>query len=262
MTATAPSSMYAGGSSPRLVGDAGDQPVARGHGALAGVEQRGSCPCRRCTWPRPARSSTARRAPPAGRRAARRAGCRRSRRRRRSTARSRRAARAGRRSRPAGRRPSRACRRSISSVRLALVASVDVHAGEVPGQPAVDRAGGELAGLGARRARPAARRAATRAWGPRSRSRAAGPSARGSGRASRAPATRSALRVSCHTIAFASGRPLSRSHSTTVSRWLAMPIAATSAGRGAGRRERLVDARARALRGSRPRRARPTPGAA
>jgi hypothetical protein len=32
----------------------------------------------------------------------------------------------------------------------------------------------------------------------------------------------------CHTIAFASGRPLERSHSTTVSRWLVMPTAATS----------------------------------
>ena len=32
----------------------------------------------------------------------------------------------------------------------------------------------------------------------------------------------------CQTIALSTGLPLSRSHSTTVSRWLAMPIASMS----------------------------------
>jgi hypothetical protein len=49
------------------------------------------------------------------------------------------------------------------------------------------------------------------------------------------PAARSAshagaVRRSCHTIALATGRPVARSHSTVVSRWLVMPIAATAAG--------------------------------
>jgi hypothetical protein len=43
--------------------------------------------------------------------------------------------------------------------------------------------------------------------------------------ASQAPA----VRRSCHTIALHTGRPVERSHTTVVSRWLVMPIAATSA---------------------------------
>src|SRR4051794_12742962 len=39
---------------------------------------------------------------------------------------------------------------------------------------------------------------------------------------------RCAVRRSCHTIALCKGWPLARSHRTVVSRWLAMPIAATS----------------------------------
>jgi hypothetical protein len=35
-----------------------------------------------------------------------------------------------------------------------------------------------------------------------------------------------AVRRSCHTIARASGFPVARSHATTVSRWLVMPMAA------------------------------------
>ena len=38
------------------------------------------------------------------------------------------------------------------------------------------------------------------------------------------------VRVSCHTIALYTGFPVALSHTTTVSRWLVMPIARTSAG--------------------------------
>ena len=38
------------------------------------------------------------------------------------------------------------------------------------------------------------------------------------------------VRVSCHTIALAYGRPVRRFHTTVVSRWLAMPSASRSAG--------------------------------
>ncbi len=37
-----------------------------------------------------------------------------------------------------------------------------------------------------------------------------------------------AVRRSCHTIAFATGAPVSRSQTTVVSRWLVMPMAAIS----------------------------------
>jgi hypothetical protein len=43
-------------------------------------------------------------------------------------------------------------------------------------------------------------------------------------------ATSSAVRVSCHTSAFASGAPVFRSHTTVVSRWFVMPTAASSLG--------------------------------
>jgi hypothetical protein len=46
------------------------------------------------------------------------------------------------------------------------------------------------------------------------------------GRAQRVARRRGA--PSCQTIAFATGRPDARSHRTVVSRWLVMPIAATS----------------------------------
>ncbi len=36
------------------------------------------------------------------------------------------------------------------------------------------------------------------------------------------------MRVSCHTIALWIGSPVSRSHTTAVSRWLVMPIASMS----------------------------------
>ena len=41
-------------------------------------------------------------------------------------------------------------------------------------------------------------------------------------------AARSAVRVSCQTMARVTGRPVSVSHSTVVARWLVMPIAVRS----------------------------------
>ena len=49
------------------------------------------------------------------------------------------------------------------------------------------------------------------------------------------------MRVSCHTIAFITGSPVLRSHTTAVSRWLVMPSAAMSSPAGAGLLDRLVD---------------------
>ena len=48
----------------------------------------------------------------------------------------------------------------------------------------------------------------------------------GSRPAARSPAQASAVRRSCQTIARCTGRPVARSQSTVVSRWLAMPMAA------------------------------------
>ena len=54
--------------------------------------------------------------------------------------------------------------------------------------------------------------------------------------------TRSSVRVSCQTIALCTGVPVRRSHSTVVSRWLVMPMAARSRGADAGPLHGLVDA--------------------
>ncbi len=132
---------------------------------------------------------------------------------------------------------------------------------QVPQQPAVDRAEGELAPPRRARARRGPRRASTRASGPRSRSRAAARPRRAGGRGPPSPAssrTSGAVRVSCQTIALCSGWPLSRSHSTAVSRWLVMPIAATSPAAAPPRRARPRSPPACAAR-SRARRARPIP---
>ena len=117
--------------------------------------------------------------------------------------------------------------RSIRSVRLALVASVTwtparCQASQLSTVPAASSP------ASARARAPGSSSSSHESFGPEkyvasgrpvcSRKRSSAPSA----------ATRSALRASCHTIALASGRPVSRSHSTTVSRWFAMPIAATS----------------------------------
>ena len=70
-------------------------------------------------------------------------------------------------------------------------------------------------------------RAASAASTPRSRGLAPTRCARGSAlRGSAAQAA--AVRRSCHTMAGCSGRPVTRSHTTVVSRWLVMPIARRS----------------------------------
>ena len=125
----------------------------------------------------------------------------------------------------------------MSSVRLAFVTSVACTppsgaAGEVPEHPGVGGAEGELARLGA------GARAVDVVEDPGDLGRrevgrrAAGRSARGSGPAPPSAAsasTRSCVRVSCQTIAREIGSPVARSQTTAVSRWLVMPMAATSA---------------------------------
>ena len=124
---------------------------------------------------------------------------------------------------------------SNSSVRDALVASV---AWTVPpvsrhSRKLVDGAEGELALLGASRARRRHCRASTRSWSPRNTDRARSPV-----RAVTigfvpvclaARRTSAAVRRSCQTIALWIGLPVARSHTSVVSRWLVMPIAAMSA---------------------------------
>ena len=236
-------------------------PCARGHGARAGVEEQEVARAVGALGLALRRSSTDRRAPPAGRRAGAASGMP-------SIAPTTPldgpiAGSSARGTPIASSRPSSqsSVSRSISSVRLGVGRVGDVDAGEVPGEPAVDRARRKLAGLGSARARPGARRAATRAWGPRSRSRAAGPSARGSGRASRAP--RRARRCAC---------PATRSRSRAGAR-LALPqhdglALVGDADRGHVRRRARPPPRAprrctrASARAARRRRARPTPGAA
>ncbi len=65
-----------------------------------------------------------------------------------------------------------------------------------------------------------------------------------------APAARScahtgAVRRSCHTIARCSGRPVARSQTTAVSRWLVMPRRADGGARGGGARHDLAHRRER-----------------
>ena len=74
-------------------------------------------------------------------------------------------------------------------------------------------------------------RAARRSWWPRNRDRAAArswPSPSGSCPAALSLRQVSAVRRSCQTMALWIGRPVRRSHSTQVSRWLVMPMAAMS----------------------------------
>ncbi len=115
-------------------------------------------------------------------------------------------------------------------------------AGQARQQPGVDRARRELAAPPPARARRRRGRAARRASWPRSTAPPRAPSARAAGaraRRPRAPGSASSVRASCHTIAGAIGRPVARSQTTTVSRWLAMPTARTSAPRrGVGQRRR------------------------
>jgi hypothetical protein len=55
----------------------------------------------------------------------------------------------------------------------------------------------------------------------------------------------SAVRRSCHTIALWIGLPVARSHTTTVSRWLVMPIAAISLAESRPLGDRLARGRER-----------------
>ena len=158
----------------RLVADAtadrGQQAVGRLHRALAGVEEQEAARCRRCTWPRRARSTSGRRARPAGRRARRRPGRRP-------------AARAPRRRPPTDGRISGSIARGtpiassstssqssvsrlISIVRLGVGDVGQVAAGELPDQPRVHRPEQHLAGLGALAQARHACRAASAASGP------------------------------------------------------------------------------------------------
>ena len=99
-------------------------------------------------------------------------------------------------------------------------------AGQVPEDPRVDGAEHEV-GVGGRRRR---RAAATRACVAEKYGSSTRPVLRrisGSWPASRSASQRAAVRRSCQTIARCRGRPVRRSHTTTVSRWFVMPIAAT-----------------------------------
>ena len=133
-----------------------------------------------------------------------------------------------------------------SSVRLALrrVGHVHAAAGQLPDQPGVDRAERELA-----RARPAPAR---RGRGPAASAslvpekyasstspvRAANSAARARPRAARRRAA--AVRRSCQTMAWCDrARPVARSQTIVVSRWLVMPMAAMSRAGDAGLGQRL-----------------------
>ena len=118
-------------------------------------------------------------------------------------------------------------------------------AGELEGEPGVDRA------EDARRRAPARRRfeqpldLRAEKYGSstspvRSRTSASWP-------ASRSSSQRAAVRRSCQTSAWWSGSPCRGSHTTTVSRWLVMPIAVELAAVDAGVVERLARDRARHL---------------
>ena len=113
--------------------------------------------------------------------------------------------------------------------RVGDVGRVRLAARQPPDQEAVDGAERDLAAP--RRARAGPRRcpASTRSSSPRSTDPAPGPSARA--RAGSCPAAFSsahigAVRRSCQTMALPTGRPSARSHSSVVSRWLVMPMAA------------------------------------
>ncbi len=123
-------------------------------------------------------------------------------------------------------------------------------AGEVPQQPRVDRAERQLAALGARSrvldviedpGDLRSRRSSVDSGSPTCSRRRSRPASPASSR------TSAAVRVSCQTIALCTGSPVARSHTTVVSRWLVMPIAATSPACAPRAYERAVDHLARAL---------------
>ena len=154
--------------------------------------------------------------------------------------------------------------RSTSSVREALVTSVTcTPAGQAPDQPAVDGAEGQLAALG-----PLAR-AGHVVEQPVDLGRRevriehqAGPFARPGPRA--AAAQRGAALGGAPVLpddgVAQSAPPVARSHSTVVSRWLVMPMAATSRAGHPGLPQRRLRARELRRPDLRRRRARPSPG--
>ena len=224
----------------RVGGQGGQQPVLRqrsgGRPGAAGRTRR----CRRCIWPRRPRSRTARTAPPADRPATPAIGS------------------------PSGRKPSPAVDAEVGGAGPHLrqqaarhveeaaqfvvplagvqvqeqrargvggVGGVDPAAGQPIDKEAVDGAGGQLPRLG-----PAAQggvlveQPAQLGRGEVRIEDQAG--ALGEPRLRRPGAARqkSAVRRSCQTMARATGWPVARSQTTTVSRWLVTPMAARSRG--------------------------------
>jgi hypothetical protein len=125
---------------------------------------------------------------------------------------------------------------------VAGVGDVQPAAAQLPHQPAVDGAEGELAALGAlARAGDVVEQPGQLGGGEIGIELQAGARAHVlCPAAARRRSHSAAVRRSCQTIAGASGATLARSHSTVVSRWLAMPMAATS------RRPRRLGERPRA----------------
>ena len=188
--------------------------------------------------------------------------------RRRRTTRPRSAApRAARRARAAGRRPSRrsGCRRAACATRCSRRCTctrppVSCHTSQLS---IVPNASSPRA-----RARPRARRrgrAASAPWCRRSRRRARGRSARRT--SAPCPAARSSSQhrrgaaVLPDDRVVRSGWPVARSHSTVVSRWFVMPIAATSRAPMSACGQRFAQHAATASPRSRSGRARPSPAA-
>ena len=119
-------------------------------------------------------------------------------------------------------------RRDVEQHRAAGVGGVrrqHLATGEVPHQPRVDRAEGEVGRH--RHAALAQQPLELGAAEVRVEDEPGAVRARGRGRRAAASSSqRAAVRRSCHTIARPYGRPVERSQATTVSRWLVMPIAA------------------------------------
>ena len=132
-----------------------------------------------------------------------------------------------------------AVRRLSSSVRLALVTSVTWA------RPAVSFQASQLSMVPKHSSPRSARARAPGTWSSSqaslvaekygSSSRPVCSVTRSSWPAARSASQRSAVRRSCQTIAGATGWPVARSHSTTVSRWLVMPTAARSRGAASAR---------------------------
>ena len=259
-----------GGLVAQLPGHGGEQPRLRRHRRGRPRSSAGRRRCRRCTSPRRARSRPGRTAPPAGRPPCPTPGCRRAatscrgscrtpRRRRRCAA----APRAARRAAPAAPSSHASVSRSIRSVREALDTSVTcaAPARHLVDEPGVDGAEAQLARLGLRRGRP---------------SRVEQPAQLGAGevgveheaggglhpRLFAAGLELGAAVARCGGPArrwrWCSGLPVPRSHRPVVSRWLVMPMAATSVPLTPAALQRLARCTTRWWPRSRPGRARPS----